>query len=41
MIKKNGYHWDMPLEEATKLARCSIYHATFCHGASGGVASGM
>ena len=34
------YKFDMSVEEASELARRSIYHATFRDGASGGVASG-
>jgi len=34
------YKYDMSVEEASELARRSIYHATFRDGASGGVASG-
>lgn len=36
----NRYKFDMSVEEASELARRSIYHATFRDGASGGVASG-
>nr|POF18442.1 proteasome subunit beta type-5-a [Quercus suber] len=34
-----NYRYDISIEEAAELARWSIYHATFCDGASGGVAS--
>ncbi|GFS33829.1 20S proteasome beta subunit E1 [Actinidia rufa] len=38
-VLDNGYRYDMSVEEAAELTRCSIYHATFRDGASGGVAS--
>ncbi|CAF2124415.1 unnamed protein product [Brassica rapa] len=39
-VLDSGYKFDMSVEEASELARRSIYHATFRDGASGGVASG-
>ncbi|KAF8087385.1 hypothetical protein N665_0588s0052 [Sinapis alba] len=38
-VLDSGYKFDMSVEEASELARRSIYHATFRDGASGGVAS--
>ncbi|KAK7846324.1 proteasome subunit beta type-5-a [Quercus suber] len=38
-VLDNDYRYDISIEEAAELARWSIYHATFCDGASGGVAS--
>ncbi|VVA91173.1 unnamed protein product [Arabis nemorensis] len=38
-VLDSGYKYDMTVEEASELARRSIYHATFRDGASGGVAS--
>ncbi|GJW58867.1 proteasome subunit beta type-5 [Tanacetum coccineum] len=38
-VLDSGYWYDMTVNEAAELARRSIYHATFCDGASGGVAS--
>ncbi|AEE28966.1 Proteasome subunit beta type-5-B [Arabidopsis thaliana] len=38
-VLDSGYKYDMSVEEASELARRSIYHATFRDGASGGVAS--
>ncbi|CAH2045392.1 unnamed protein product [Thlaspi arvense] len=38
-VLDSGYKFEMSVEEASELARRSIYHATFRDGASGGVAS--
>ncbi|PWA96575.1 hypothetical protein CTI12_AA039040 [Artemisia annua] len=40
-VLDSGYRYDMTVDEATELARRSIYHATFRDGASGGVASNL